>query len=90
MLFIAFYQICCYGLTLYFVIKYDLGTSNKTHDRDYLVYYYNAPYSRVAPFTVGMLTALLLYSFEKETEEESIFKKIMDAIDNQLAIRAIM
>ena len=90
MLFVAFYQICCYGLTLYFTIKFDLSSSYKLAGNDYFEYFYNPPYSRVAPFTVGMLIGLLLYSFEKEIEEESILKKVMDAINNQLVIRTVM
>ena len=62
----------------------------KFANNDYFVYFYFPPYSRVAPFTIGILTALLLYSFENEDEDDSIFKKIMNTINNQLAIRVIM
>ena len=90
MLFIAFYQICCYGLTLYYTIKYDLNASYRYVDHEYYSYYYSPPYSKIASYTIGILVAIMLYSFKNETEEESILKKIMNRIDNQLIIRAIM
>ena len=90
MLFIVFYQTGCFGLTLYFIIKYDVKATYSEISHNYYSYYYYPAYSRFAPFTIGILVAMMLYSFKNETEEESIWKKIMNKIDNQIIIRAIM
>ena len=85
--FIAFYQTLCFVITIFYANKYNLEVSAKRSTDHYNEYFYRTAYSRIAPFTIGVFVALLLYSFKNESEDESILKRWMDKINSSLLIR---
>ena len=65
---------------------YDFSSSYKDATDDYWHIYYHKPWCRIGPYMVGLLSALLLYSFKNETRQESVFKRFADRIDKSFVM----
>mmetsp|Transcript_7217 Transcript_7217/g.8192 ORF Transcript_7217/g.8192 Transcript_7217/m.8192 type:complete len:491 (+) Transcript_7217:507-1979(+) len=89
-LFLAGYQIACYIFTIVVAIQFDLSPSYFEATDSYYKLYYHRPFARIAPFTIGVLVALLLYSFHNETPEASVFKRVMDKVHSSRLVRVAM
>jgi len=74
-------QVACWIVTIVILVIYDFNSSYKKVTTNYWIIYYQKPYCRIGAYLIGLLSALLLYSFKNETSQESVFKRIADKID---------
>ena len=89
-IFISIYQTLWYAGTIYAAFELNLSPSYLKATESYYFYFYHRPFARVGPFTVGVLAALMLFSFKNESPENSLIKRFMDKISNHRAIRIVM
>lgn len=68
-------------MTIIILFIYDFSSSYKGATDDYWYIYYHKPWCRIGPYMVGLLSALILYSFKNETKSESAIKRFADVID---------
>lgn len=74
-------QTVCWIATMIILFVYDFSSSYKGATDDYWYIYYHKPWCRIGPYMVGLLSALILYSFKNETRSESAIKRFSDVID---------
>ena len=89
-IFISIYQTLWYAGTIYAAFELNLSPSYLKMTDNYYLYYYHRPFARIGAFTIGVLAALMLFSFKNESSESSILKRTMDKINNYRTIRIIM
>jgi len=90
LIFIGVFQAICFGITIYSAYAQDLSPSYFEATDNFYKLYYHRPWARIPPFFVGVIVAVLLYSFKNEEASESKCKRMMDKIDNSKKIRMIM
>lgn len=69
---------------------YELSPSYMDVKPDYYLVYYWKPWCRIAPFLIGITTALFLYSFNSDSASDSKVKRIMNKIDENKGLRLLM
>ena len=89
-IFISIYQTLWFAGTIYAAFELNLSPSYLKATESYYFYFYHRPFARIGPFTVGVLAALMLFSFKNESPENSLIKRFMDKISNHRAIRIVM
>lgn len=88
--FVCAYQVVSYGLTMYSVIEHDLNPSHFKAGANFDKYFYHRPFARIGPFTIGVVTALMLYSYHNDAANSNATKRAMDVINSNVVVRATM
>ena len=89
-IFISVFQIICFVVTIIVAYEYNLRPSYFEATGDYYKLYYYRPYIRIPPFTIGVFTALFLYSYNFEEPEDSFIKRMMNRVHNSRCIRLVL
>jgi len=87
---IALLQMAAFAATFTIAWKGNMGPSYFRATSDYYRLYYQRPWARISPFFIGVIVAVLLYSFKNDDPKDSICKRIMDKINQNMIIRIIM
>lgn len=90
MIFIGVFQGVWFIITIIVAYAYNLRPSYFEATNDYWDWYYYRPYIRIPPFTIGVFTALMLYSFNFEKADESRLKRWMDKVHESRALRMLL
>ena len=90
LIFIGVFQAICFAVTIALAYVDNMSPSYFEANDRYYKFYYHRPWARIAPFFVGVIVAVLLYSFNNETPEESRLKRIMDKLDQSKAFRIVL
>lgn len=83
-------QLCCYVANFTITTLYDFSASYKAAKDNYFTVYYGKPYNRIAPYMLGLVTALFLYAYKNDEATNSRMKRWMDHIDTKKWLRMLM
>jgi len=90
LLFIGGYQLIFFILTIVVAYAYNLRPSYFEATDEYYKLYYHRPFIRIPPFTIGVISALMLYCYNFEKPQESFLKRVMDKIHYSRFLRIIL
>lgn len=85
-----FIQFACSAFNFYIVTVKKFNPAYARTGDDYYSVYYMKPWNRIFPYSVGLITALFLYSHNNEHADQSNFKRITNIIDRSRCVRWFM